>query len=116
MQACYTIIHNASLRVEERASSKILVQKHKEALVTLDKGKGGSGNSGADTGKGSKSSKFLILVKYSFTNNELDKRSSGAKRTHSSSNNSRKSRQSSTGGISSKYTLISNNLLSLTRE
>ena len=58
LQACYTIIHDAGLRVEERASSKILAQKHKEALVALDNGKGGSGNSGADTGKGSKSSKF----------------------------------------------------------
>ena len=100
LQACYTIIHDAGLKVEECASGKILAQKHKEALVALDKGKGGLGNSAADTGKGSKSSKFLILVKYSFTNNELDKRSSSAKRTHSSSNNSRKSRQSSTGGIS----------------
>ena len=54
----YTIIHDAGLRVEERASSKILAQKHKEVLVVLDKGKGGSGNLAADEGKGSKSSKF----------------------------------------------------------
>ena len=29
LQACYTIIHDAGLRVEERASSKTLAQKHK---------------------------------------------------------------------------------------
>ena len=92
MQVCYNIIYDAGLGVEERASSKILEQKYKNALVALDKGKSGSGNSGADIGKGSKCSKFSNSSKITFTNYELDKRTSGAKRTHSSSNTSNKSR------------------------
>ena len=104
LQACFTIIHDAGLRVEERARNKILAQKHKEALVSLGKSKGGHDNSGADKGHSSKTSKYSNTCKIlNFTNYKLEPRAFGQKqRNNPGSTTSKKSRKSSSGGISSK--------------
>ena len=62
IQACYNIIHDAGLRVEERAAMKFMAQKHREALSALSKSKGGKGGSGTGIGNSSKPSKFLIFL------------------------------------------------------
>ena len=62
IQACYNVIHDAGLRVEERAATKFMAQKHREALSALSKSKGGKGDSGTGTSNSSKPSKCLMFL------------------------------------------------------
>ena len=62
IQACYNVIHDAGLRVEDRAATKFMAQKHREALSALSKSKGGKRDSGTGTGNSSKPSKCLMFL------------------------------------------------------
>ena len=62
IQACYNVIRDAGLRVEERAATKFMAQKHREALSALSKSKGEKGDSGTGASNSSKPSKCLITL------------------------------------------------------
>ena len=60
IQACYNVIHDAGLRVEERAATKFIAQKYREVLFALSKSKGGKADSGTGASNSSKPSTCLI--------------------------------------------------------